>query len=153
VASRQFDAARASRSQERLVLANLEPTTTTAPPPPRPRPAVRRLASVSHSQPATRRSTPPTRKPAPPQPVFHGTGKSQEGTASYYGASDGACAHNSAPMGAVLKVTNLANGRWVTCTVRSRGPYVDGRVVDLAKSTFAQLAPTSAGLINVRVEW
>ena len=38
-------------------------------------------------------------------------------------------------------------------TVRSRGPYVQGRVVDLARSTFARLAPPSRGVIDVRVEW
>ena len=52
-----------------------------------------------------------------------------------------------------MRVTDLANGRTVTCRVADRGPYVSGRILDLAKTTFAQLAPTSTGVIQVRIEW
>jgi rare lipoprotein A len=55
-------------------------------------------------------------------------------------------------MGSVIKVTN-AGGVSVTCKVVSRGPFVTGRVVDLAKSTFAQLGPVTQGLVGVAVTW
>jgi rare lipoprotein A len=78
----------------------------------------------------------------------------QEGDASYYeNAAAGTCAHRTAPMGTILKVTNLANGKSTTCRVADRGPYIAGRVVDLSKPTFAEIAPISAGVIKVRVEW
>lgn len=55
-------------------------------------------------------------------------------------------------MGSTIRVTNIA-GESVTCRVVSRGPFVTGRVVDLAKSTFAKLSPISQGLVGVSVTW
>jgi rare lipoprotein A len=55
-------------------------------------------------------------------------------------------------MGSVITVTNGA-GVSVTCKVVSRGPFVTGRVVDLARSTFAALGPVSKGLVTVTVSW
>jgi rare lipoprotein A len=50
-------------------------------------------------------------------------------------------------------VTNLANGLSVTCRVADRGPYVSGRIIDLDKQTFDDLAPPPQGIINVRITW
>jgi rare lipoprotein A len=50
-------------------------------------------------------------------------------------------------------VTNLATGASTTCVVADRGPFVAGRVIDLDRSVFEQLAPLSAGVINVRITW
>ena len=33
------------------------------------------------------------------------------------------------------------------------GPFVNGRIIDLDKATFATLASASQGVINVRIEW
>ena len=64
----------------------------------------------------------------------------------------GTCANNSAPMGATITVTN-GGGATVTCRVVSRGPFVSGRIVDLAEPTFAQLGSVSRGLVAVTVTW
>jgi rare lipoprotein A len=56
-------------------------------------------------------------------------------------------------MGTVVTVTNLANGRKVQCRVADRGPNVAGRIIDLAKTTFDDLAPPSSGVIDVRITW
>ncbi len=78
----------------------------------------------------------------------------QEGDASYYDtASPEQCAHRSIPFGTVVKVIDLSNGRSTTCVVRDRGPFVDGRIIDLSSDRFAQLEPTSVGVIHVRIEW
>jgi rare lipoprotein A len=53
----------------------------------------------------------------------------------------------------VVTVTDLDNGRRTTCRVEDRGPYEGGRIIDLSRSTFAQLAPLSEGLIDVRITW
>ena len=79
--------------------------------------------------------------------------RSQTGEASWYDAPDGTCAHPSLAFGTIVTVTNLANGRKVTCRVADRGPYQDGRIIDLAKTTFDDLAPPSTGIIDVRIEW
>jgi rare lipoprotein A len=72
--------------------------------------------------------------------------------ASWLDIAPGTCANNDAPMGAIITVTNAA-GISVTCKVVSRGPFVVGRVVDLARSTFAKLGPVSQGLVGVSVTW
>jgi rare lipoprotein A (peptidoglycan hydrolase) len=64
----------------------------------------------------------------------------------------GTCAENNAPMGATLLITT-ASGATATCRVVSRGPYAAGRIVDVAKATFALLASTAQGVVNVRVSW
>jgi rare lipoprotein A (peptidoglycan hydrolase) len=55
-------------------------------------------------------------------------------------------------MGATLYLSS-ASGATATCRVVSRGPFGLGRVVDVAKATFALLAPPSQGVVNVRVSW
>ena len=89
------------------------------------------------------------------------------GFASYYGAefqgrrtASGArydahaltCAHPTAPFGARLRVTDLETGRSVVVTVNDRGPYVQGRVVDLSLAAARKLGMVDRGLARVRVE-
>jgi Lytic transglycolase len=64
----------------------------------------------------------------------------------------GTCANNGAPMGATITVTNGA-GVSITCRVVSRGPFVSGRIVDLAEPTFSRLGSVSQGLVAVTVSW
>ena len=40
-------------------------------------------------------------------------------------------ASKTLPLGSVAKVTNLENGKTATVRIEDRGPYVNGRVVDL----------------------
>ncbi len=76
-----------------------------------------------------------------------------EGKASWFRHkySDTA-ASNDYPMGSKLRVTDLDTRNTVTVIVRSRGPFVHGRVIDLARTAFKQLRPTSQGVAVVRVE-
>ncbi|MBW3555858.1 MAG: septal ring lytic transglycosylase RlpA family protein [Actinobacteria bacterium] len=55
--------------------------------------------------------------------------------------------------GTVVKVTNLANGKSTTCRVNDRGPYIDGRIIDLSPHTFSHLAPLEEGVIRVVIQW
>ena len=79
--------------------------------------------------------------------------KSQTGDGSWYETRDGICAHRTLPFGTVLTITNLANGLSTTCTVGDRGPYVDGRIVDMDKQTYAKISSNGTGVIPVRIEW
>lgn len=88
-------------------------------------------------------AVPPTRR----------VGGRQEGEASWYRFRRGTCAHRSLPKGTVVTVTNLATGRSATCRVADRGPYVTGRVIDLDRSVFVAIAPSSSGVVTVRLEW
>ncbi len=77
-----------------------------------------------------------------------------EGVASWYrsGKYPYGAANNELPMGSRARVTNLTNGKSVVVTVVSRGPFVQGRIIDLSHTAFAVIAPRGAGLARVRVE-
>lgn len=78
----------------------------------------------------------------------------EEGLASWYeAATPGNCAHRTIAKGTVVKVTNTDNGLTVSCRVNDRGPYIDGRIIDLSRSDFEALAPSDRGLVPVRIEW
>ena len=65
------------------------------------------------------------------------------------------CAIWDMPFGTLLKVTNLDNGKSVVVRVNDRGPAKRlvkmGRVIDLTKRAFSEIAPLKEGLIRVSV--
>ena len=61
-------------------------------------------------------------------------------------------AHLTLPFGTRLRVTNLSNGRIVRVRVNDRGPYVQGRIIDLSRSAAAALGMVRAGVVEVRIE-
>lgn len=61
-------------------------------------------------------------------------------------------AHKSLPFGTLIRVTNLKNNLSVDVTVNDRGPYVEGRIVDLSKSAAEKLEFINIGLADVKVE-
>ena len=58
----------------------------------------------------------------------------------------------SLPLGSRVTVTNETNGRSVNVTVNDRGPYVDGRVIDLSKKAAEKLKMKEDGVAPVTVE-
>jgi rare lipoprotein A len=56
------------------------------------------------------------------------------------------------PLGTVLHVTNLDNGRVLHVQVRDRGPYVGNRILDLSEAAATQLDYHDAGLARVSVQ-
>ncbi|HLF99095.1 MAG TPA: ubiquitin-like domain-containing protein [Acidimicrobiia bacterium] len=75
------------------------------------------------------------------------------GKASWYSGPAGTCAHRTLPFGTQVSVTNAGNGKSVVCRVADRGPFVEGRVIDLSHDTFSQIASPSAGVISVHLSW
>lgn len=61
-------------------------------------------------------------------------------------------AHKTLPFGTKVKVTNLDNNKSVEVIINDRGPYVDGRIIDLSKSAAEQLGFINQGLAEVKVE-
>jgi len=107
-------------------------------------------------RPRTSQSVRPTTTTVPSRTVSAASvtpAHQQTGPASWYQAPAGTCAHPSLPIGTLVTVVNLANGRQTQCRVEDRGPYQGGRIIDLAETTFAQLADPAQGVINVRIEW
>ncbi len=60
-------------------------------------------------------------------------------------------AHRQLPLGTYLKVTNLKNGKWIIVRVNDRGPYIDGRIVDLSYGA-ARMLGFRDGIERVRLD-
>jgi resuscitation-promoting factor RpfB len=82
-----------------------------------------------------------------------GSGNTESGVATWYERDGMVAAHKTLPFGTEVRVTNLGNGRSVTVVINDRGPYAEGRIIDLGDDAFEQLAPLSWGTINVRITW
>jgi rare lipoprotein A len=61
-------------------------------------------------------------------------------------------AHPTLPLGSLVKVTNLHNGRAVVVRINDRGPVVPGRIIDLSYSTARVLQFQAQGLQRVRLD-
>lgn len=107
--------------------------------------------------------------PAPPEekPTLNTTTLDETGVASWYGdewqgriTASGepfderklTAAHRTLPLNTRVRVTNLNTGRSVDVTIIDRGPYADGRVIDLSKAAAKKLGMVKDGLVPVRIE-
>jgi rare lipoprotein A len=61
-------------------------------------------------------------------------------------------AHRTMPLGSVVRVVNLSNGRHIHVRITDRGPYVNGRILDLSHAAAVQLGMEHGGLAYVQVE-
>ncbi len=99
--------------------------------------------------------------------VLAGYAQTETGTASYYNdkfegkqtasgeiykASKMTAAHKTLAFGTQVKVTNLSNDRSVVVTVNDRGPFVEGRIIDLSRAAATKLGYIEQGVAEVKVE-
>ncbi len=92
---------------------------------------------------------------------------SEVGIASWYGppyanrkGADGTvydqnamtAAHRTLPMGSVVRVTNLTNNQSVLVRITDRGPFVEGRIIDLSLAAAKAVDIYRPGTAKVRVE-
>jgi rare lipoprotein A len=61
-------------------------------------------------------------------------------------------AHPTLPLPTLVSVTNLENGRSIVVRVNDRGPFVDGRIIDLSRRAAQELGFERQGTASVRVE-
>jgi rare lipoprotein A len=61
-------------------------------------------------------------------------------------------AHPTLPFGTKLRVTDVSSGKSVTVRVNDRGPYVQGRVVDVSYSAANALGMVGKGVTNVKLD-
>jgi len=61
-------------------------------------------------------------------------------------------AHKTLPFGTKVRVTNLENNKTVEVVINDRGPYVDGRIIDLSKSAAEELDYINKGIAEVKLE-
>uniref|UniRef100_UPI0040493F64 septal ring lytic transglycosylase RlpA family protein n=1 Tax=Fulvivirga sp. TaxID=1931237 RepID=UPI0040493F64 len=91
----------------------------------------------------------------------------QEGKASYYADkfegkptasgekykhSKLTAAHKTLPFGTVVKVTSVSNGKSVEVRINDRGPFVEGRVIDLSRSAAEKIGLILVGIADVKIE-
>jgi len=61
-------------------------------------------------------------------------------------------AHRTMPLGSIVRVANLANGKYLHVRITDRGPYVNGRILDLSRAAAVQLGMAREGTTHVQVE-
>jgi len=82
-------------------------------------------------------------------PGFHGK-KTANG--EIYDQMALTAAHKSLKFGTLLKVTNPRNGRSVIVRINDRGPYIEGRDLDLSKAAAKELGLMRRGVARMKVE-
>ena len=95
------------------------------------------------------------------------TGEIEYGIASYYGDSfngrgtaSGAildtsahmAAHKTLPFDTWVRVTNLNTNQSIDVQILDRGPFIEGRIIDLTPASFEAIGHLGSGILNVRVE-
>jgi len=61
-------------------------------------------------------------------------------------------AHRFLPFGTRVRVTNLRNGRKVVVRINDRGPFVKGRIIDLAFGAARRIGLHRSGVAKVRLD-
>jgi rare lipoprotein A len=112
-----------------------------------------------------------SRYPAPAHPALQippATGWTEEGVASWYGGRDGfegkptasgeiydssllTAAHRELPLGSIVEVTNLDNGKTVRVRINDRGPFIAGRIIDLSRAAAGEIGLVGPGVGPVRL--
>jgi hypothetical protein len=80
---------------------------------------------------------------------FHGKGTAFGETFDMWAMT---AAHRTLPHNTLIKVTNVENGKSVTVRINDRGPYVNGRDLDLSLGAFTSIAPRSKGKIQATIQ-
>jgi rare lipoprotein A len=129
-------------------------------------------------RPQTSQARPPARiapSPAPPGGTTlddidfiatHRPIRTEEGLATWYTAAPGrkaangqlfdddamTAAHRTLPMGSLVVVTNLKTRQSAALRITDRGPFADGRVLDLTMAAAKAIGVYRAGLAPVRIQ-
>jgi rare lipoprotein A len=82
-------------------------------------------------------------------PRFHGK---KTASGEPFDQHDHTAAHPSFPLGSRVRVTRLDNEKSVEVEINDRGPFVEGRIIDLSHAAAKALGITDEGVVMVRVE-
>src|SRR5215471_5736989 len=114
-------------------------------------------------------SRPPATAPASePSAPANAAVLAEEGIASWYGGNDGfegkptasgeiydssllTAAHRELPLGSVVEVLRVENGRSVRVRINDRGPFIKGRIIDLSRAAAERLDLVGPGIGRVRL--
>ncbi|AHF15792.1 septal ring lytic transglycosylase RlpA family protein [Niabella soli] len=62
-------------------------------------------------------------------------------------------AHKTLPLGTKVTVINLKNGRKVKVHINDRGPFVEGRIIDLSRKAARKIGMLNDGVVPVKVKY
>jgi peptidoglycan lytic transglycosylase len=125
-----------------------------------PAPAPTPPTSRTQRKPSTAKPRPAP--PAPPATIIQG----QEGIASWYGrpfdgrrTSSGeiynmhamTAAHRTLPFGTLVRVHDLENGGSVVVRINDRGPFVEGRIIDLSYAAAMAMHMPGTALVRLQI--
>ncbi|UCE28425.1 MAG: septal ring lytic transglycosylase RlpA family protein [Candidatus Coatesbacteria bacterium] len=94
-------------------------------------------------------------------------GKAEVGLASYYGTEGHGgptasgetfdmyamtAAHKTLAMDTEVLVTNLENGKSIVVRINDRGPFIEGRIIDLSYAAAEKIDMIEEGVVQVKVE-
>ncbi|RDU66136.1 septal ring lytic transglycosylase RlpA family protein [Helicobacter didelphidarum] len=82
-------------------------------------------------------------------PDFHAKSTSNGET---YNMHAHTAANKTLPMNTIVKVFNKDNGKTTIVRINDRGPFVEGRIIDLSNIAAHDIAMVSKGIANVRIE-
>src|SRR5262245_19349998 len=103
----------------------------------------------------------------PPPPTVVKPGQTETGIASWYGhpyhgrpAANGeiydmekmTAAHRTLPFNTWVRVYNLDNQKTTEVRITDRGPFIDGRIIDLSRAAAREIEMLGPGTARVRVE-
>jgi rare lipoprotein A len=98
-------------------------------------------------------------------PMLSADGYSEVGMASWYGSESGSktsmgthfrpegvsAAHKTLPLPSKVRVTNLHNGQSIVLVVNDRGPFKNGRIIDLSHGAAKRIGVR--GVAKVKVDY
>ena len=82
-------------------------------------------------------------------PRFHGK---KTASGEIYDQNKLTAEHKTVPLGSKARVTNLDNGNTVEVEINDRGPFIEGRIIDLSRAAARALGFVESGTAPVRVE-
>ncbi|MCU1238404.1 MAG: rare lipoprotein [Candidatus Solibacter sp.] len=121
------------------------------------------LAGCGHKKHARVTPPPPHRPVAIPVPIGH----TESGVASWYGhpyhgraAANGeiydmekmTAAHRTLPFNTWVRVYDLDNNKTTEVRIIDRGPFIDGRIIDLSHAAAREIELIGPGIAKVRIE-
>ena len=83
-------------------------------------------------------------------PKFHGK---LTANGEIYDMDGMTAAHKTLPLNSMVRVTNLETGKTIEVRINDRGPFIDGRIIDLSRAAAKELGLIGHGTAKVRVQY
>jgi len=62
-------------------------------------------------------------------------------------------AHRTLPFGSLVRVDNQKNKRWSVVRITDRGPFIEGRIIDVSQVAARELGITGLTQVCINIQW